>query len=126
MRGHPSQQVSTLGMVNLETRVPANHPLRPVKQRGDQTLAELDPVFERIPAGGGRSAIPPERLRGARQRIALAGMLRLCFLDMQLSEQPCDATRFTKSRQRFEEHDRLRRFFEVVVERARRGGHRAL
>ena len=123
-----------LGMVNLETRVPADHPLRPVKQLVDQTLAELDPVFERMYAGGGRSSIPPERLLKALLLMALFSirserlfceqlaynMLFLWFLDMQLSEQPFDATTFTKNRQRFEEHDVLRRFFEVVVERARR------
>ncbi len=47
--------------------------------------------------------------------------LFLWFLDMQLSDQPFDATSFTKDRTRFERRDVVRRFFTVVVDRASGG-----
>jgi len=34
-----------LAFVDLEERVPRNHPLRVVKQFADRALAELSPVF---------------------------------------------------------------------------------
>lgn len=71
MRGHESQQVSMLGVVHLDRRVPLNHPLRPVKALVDRVLKELSPLFDEMYAASGRRSIPPERLLKAMVLMAL-------------------------------------------------------
>ena len=53
-----------LAFIDPESRIPANHPLRTIKQLADAALAELSPQFDRLYAadGKGRPSIPPERL----------------------------------------------------------------
>src|SRR5918912_2265665 len=103
-----------LAFVDLEERVPPNHPLRVVKQFADRALAELSPVFDQMYASGGRPSIPPERLLKASLLIALYSvrserafceeldyhLLFRWFLDMNLIEPSFDATTFTKNRER--------------------------
>ncbi len=62
MRGRQQVQATMLALVDLEERVPRNHPLRVVKQFADCALRELSPVFDQMYAAGGRPSIPPERL----------------------------------------------------------------
>ena len=66
MRGRRNPQVTMLAFVDLEERVPPNHPLRTIKRLADRALAELSPVFDEMYATGGRPSIPPERLLKAR------------------------------------------------------------
>ena len=60
-----------LAFVDLDARIPADHPLRSIKRFADQALAELSPVFDHLYAAGGRPSIPPERLLKASLLIAL-------------------------------------------------------
>ena len=71
MRGRQDPQVSMLAFVDLESRVPLDHPLRAIKRLADEALAELSPAFDAMYAEGGRPSIPPERLLKASLRIAL-------------------------------------------------------
>ncbi|MBI4465477.1 MAG: hypothetical protein HY647_12290 [Acidobacteria bacterium] len=48
--------------VSLERRVPADHPLRPVREMVDTILKEMSPRFARLYADVGRPLIAPERL----------------------------------------------------------------
>ena len=48
--------------VTPESRVPNNHPLRPIRKIVDQILQELSPLFDGLYASEGRPSIPPERL----------------------------------------------------------------
>lgn len=126
-----------LSVVNLDQRVPDDHPLRAVKLLTDEVLRVLDPLFESMYSKTGRPSIPPERLlkslllmalysvRSERQFCDQLGynMLFLWFLDMDLSEEPFSASSFSKNRTRFEKHQVAQEFFYAVVERARRGGH---
>jgi len=66
-----------LAFVDLDARIPANHPLRTIKRLADRALAELSPVFDRMYAAGGRPSIPPERLLKASLLIALYSIRRL-------------------------------------------------
>ena len=43
MRGRREPQVSMLAFIDLETRVPAGHPLRTIKGLADRALAQLSP-----------------------------------------------------------------------------------
>src|SRR5688500_2674044 len=71
MRGRCHPQLSMLAFVDLDARIPPDHPLRTVRRLADRALAELSPVFDRMYAAGGRPSIPPERLLKASLLIAL-------------------------------------------------------
>jgi len=132
MRGRREPQATMLAFVDLEERVPRNHPLRVIKQIADRTLAELSPVFDVMYSAGGRPSIPPERLLKASLLISLYSvrserafceeldfqLLYRWFLDMTLMEPSFDPTVFTKNRQRLLKHDVARQFFDEVVYQA--------
>ena len=62
MRGDDLQQGAMFSYLSPEQRVPANHPLRPIRQMVDAVLKRLSPRFEAMYATGGRPSIPPEKL----------------------------------------------------------------
>ena len=70
MRGRQESQVTMLAFVDLEERVPAEHPLRTIKALADEALDRLSPEFDRMYADVGRPSIPPERLLKASLLIA--------------------------------------------------------
>ena len=129
MRGRQEPQVTMLAFVDLEERVPADHPLRTIKVLADEALARLSPEFDRMYADVGRPSIPPERLLKASLLIALFSvrserafceelddnLLFRWFLGMQLMERSFDATVFTKNRQRLLEHRVGQQLFDEVV-----------
>src|SRR3954468_10827763 len=132
MRGRREPQATMLAFVDLDERVPPNHPLRVIKHFADASLAELSPVFDAMYAAGGRPSIPPERLLKASLLISLYSvrserafceeldyqLLFRWFLDMSLMEPSFDPTVFTKNRQRLLKHDVARQFFDEVVSQA--------
>jgi transposase len=132
MRGRRERQATMLAFVDLEERVPRNHPLRVVKRFADRALSELSPVFDQMYATGGRPSIPPERLLKASLLIALYSvrserafceeldyhLLFRWFLDMGLMEPSFDQTTFSKNRQRLLHHEVAQRFFDEVVRQA--------
>ena len=129
MRGRPNPQRSMLAIVDLEERVPQDHPLRRIKAVADAALERLSPEFDRMYARVGRASVPPERLLKASLLIALYSvrserafceeleynLLYRWFLDMDLMERSFDATVFTKNRQRLMDHDVGRALFDEVV-----------
>ena len=129
MRGRPNPQRSMLAIVDLEERVPQDHPLRRIKAVADTALERLSPAFDRMYARVGRASVPPERLLKASLLIALYSvrserafceeleynLLFRWFLDMDLMERSFDATVFTKNRQRLMDHDVGRALFDEVV-----------
>jgi transposase len=71
MRGYDRPQTTMLTLVNPEKRVPANHPIRLIKQLAEVALKELSPLFEQMYSEVGRPSIPPERLLKASLLMAL-------------------------------------------------------
>ena len=132
MRGQQDPQVTMLAFIDLEARVPPDHPLRIIKALADQALAALSPEFNRMYAEVGRPSIPPERLLKASLLIALYSvrserafcedlaynLLFRWFLDMNLMERSFDPTVFTKNRQRLLEHRVGQQLFDEVVAEA--------
>jgi transposase len=125
-----------LALVSVESRIPPDHPLRAVKALADSALRELDPLFDEMYATVGRDSVPPERLlkgsllmalysiRSERQLCEQLGfnMLYAWFLDMNMTDEAFDHSTFSKNRDRLLEHDVARRFFDVVVDKARAAG----
>ncbi|MFQ5861478.1 MAG: IS5 family transposase [Dehalococcoidia bacterium] len=136
MRGRREPQVTMLAFVDLEERVPLDHPLRTIKTLADGALGELSAEFDRMYALVGRPSIPPERLLKASLLIALYSvrserafceeldynLLFRWFLDMQLMERSFDPTVFTKNRKRLLEHRAGQQLFDEVVAQAQGRG----
>ena len=59
MRGQQDPQVKMLAFVDLEARVPPEHPLRIIKALADQALAAPSPEFNHMYREVGRPSIPP-------------------------------------------------------------------
>ena len=123
-------------VVSPEARVPADHPLRPIKAMVEAVLGELSAVFDGMYSRTGRPSIPPERLLKAQILMALYSvrsdrlfceqlaynLLFRWFLDMDMDAPTFDHSTFTKNRERLLEHDVARQFFAAVVGRARAAG----
>lgn len=62
MRGLDLQQSAMFSYLSAEERVPAEHPLRPIREMVDKTLQGLSKEFSRIYATTGRPSIAPEKL----------------------------------------------------------------
>ena len=132
MRGREDPQSSMLAFIDLEARVPVDHPLRTIRRLAEEALAGLSPVFDQIYAAGGRPSVPPERLLKASLLIALYSvrserafceqldynLLFRWFLQMDLVEPSFDATTFTKNRARFLAFDLGQQLFDEVLGRA--------
>jgi transposase len=133
MRGETPKQTSMLCLISAESRVPADHPLRPIKALADAALEQLSPLFDEIYAVSGRRSVPPERLLKAlllQSLFSIRSERQLCeqlhynllyrwFLDMDMTEEVFDPTTFTKNRDRLCHHEVTARFFQIVVGQAR-------
>src|SRR6202035_1960468 len=65
MRGKDDRSEILFSYIRLDERIPADHPLRVIRQLADAALAELSRAFAKLYARDGRPSIPPERpLRG--------------------------------------------------------------
>src|SRR5262249_46196983 len=83
MRGDDRQPDALFSYIRLEQRVPADHPLRPIREMVDTILRELSPEFARLYAKVGRPSIPPEKLL----RALLVQVLYTNRSERQLMEQ---------------------------------------
>ena len=129
VRGEQDPQVNMLAFVDLETRIPQDHPLRTIRRFADEALAELSPTFDAMYAQDGRASIPPERLLKASLLISLYSVrserafceqltyneLFRWFLGMNLIEPSFDPSTFSKNRQRLLDHNVAQRFFDEIV-----------
>ena len=80
MRGYDRPQSTMLTLVNPEQRVPANHPIRLIKELAEVALKELSPLFEQMYSEVGRPSIPPERLRCAASGCSASSWITIfCF-----------------------------------------------
>lgn len=136
MRGKSKSQPEFLTVMSLNERVPADHPLRGIKERVDQVLARLSGLFDELYAQDGRPSIPPEQLLKSRILMALYSvrserlfceqlaynLLWLWFLDRDLDEGSFDPTVFTHNNQRVLSADAAKLFFAEVYDLSRQEG----
>jgi Transposase domain (DUF772) len=62
MRGDDQQSGHLFSYLSPDERVPADHPLRPIRLMTDEALRRLSPRFDAIYAASGRPSVPPEQL----------------------------------------------------------------
>lgn len=136
MRGEVPSQPSFVSLINVETMIAADHPIRAIKRMCDEVLREMNAHFDEIYAKDGAPSIPPETLLKAKVLQALYTVRsdrQLCarlqtdlmfrwFVDLPLDEEVFDATVFSKNQERLLTHQVADLFFSEVVELARRHG----
>src|SRR5262249_2287267 len=83
MRGDDQHPEGMFSYIRPEQRVPADHPLRPIREMVDTALRELSPEFARLYPKTGRPSIPPENLL----RALLLQLLYSIRSERQLIEQ---------------------------------------
>src|SRR5277367_5705912 len=83
MRGTFQDQGGLFSYVSLEERVPAEHPLRKIRELVSAVLSDMDRTFARLYAAEGRPSIPPEQLLSALLLQAFYGVRS----ERQLMEQ---------------------------------------
>jgi transposase len=62
MRESDEMQESLFTIAKLENFVPADHPLRPIRELVNEALKRLNGLFNLIYADTGRASIAPEKL----------------------------------------------------------------
>jgi transposase len=83
MRGDDTQPANLFSYIQLEDRIPADHPLRMIRTLIDPMLAALSPRFNALYATPGRPSIAPEKLL----RALLLQVLYTIRSERQLMEQ---------------------------------------
>ncbi len=133
MRGDDPKQGDMWSYLSPEARVPADHPLRPIREMTDRALAELSPLFDRLYAKVGRPSIPPEQLLRAlllqllysirSERLLMEelnyNLLYRWFVGLNADDRIWDVTVFTKNRERLLGGEVAARFFDAVIRQAR-------
>jgi transposase len=129
MRGSDVQQSAMFSYLSPEQRVPADHPLRPVREITDRLLDKLSASFEQMYSTTGRPSIAPEKLlralllqvlytvRSERMLIEQLNynLLFRWFVGLNMDDAVWDPTVFTKNRDRLLKADVARKFFDLVV-----------
>ena len=130
MRGSDQRSGSLFSYVDLEARVRADHPLRPIRLSVNEALGALHADFEAIYADGvGRPSIPPERLLRALLLQAFYGirserqimerlefdLLFRWFVGLGIDDAAWDQTTFGKNRDRLLAGDVAHKFLAAVL-----------
>ena len=133
MRGDDNQQEGMFSYISPEKRVPADHPLRPIRKMVDEILKEMSPKFRKLYSEVGRPSIAPERLlrslllqifysvRSERMLIEQLqyNLLFRWFVGMEMDEMVWNHAVFSKNRERLLNEEIAESFFQRVLERAR-------
>jgi transposase len=136
MRGADVHQEGLFSYVSPESRIPKQHPLRPVREMVDAALAQLSDEFEASYAQRGRPSIAPEKLvRALLLQIfySIRSERLLCeqldynllfrwFVGLSMDDAVWDHSTFSKNRDRLMQADIAAAFFERIVAQARARG----
>jgi len=129
MRGLDKANGSLFSYVDLEERVPTDHPLRTIRRLVDDTLASLDDVFSSSYSSMGRPSIAPERLlralllqvfysiRSERQLMEQLdyNLLYRWFVGLGIDDPVWVPTVFSKNRDRLLEGDVALAFLKALL-----------
>ncbi len=130
MRGSDRGSGALFSYVDLEARVRADHPLRPIRDIVNVALGGLSADFEALYAAGvGRPSIPPERLLRALLLQAFYGirserqimerleydLLFRWFVGLGVDDAAWDPTTFGKNRDRLLDGEVAHKFLAAVL-----------
>jgi len=133
MRGDDVQDAGMWSYVQPEQRVPADHPLRPMREIANRALRAMSSLFDQLYAPNGRSSIPPEHLLRAlllqilysirSERMLMEqldyNLLFRWFVGLNMDDPIWNVTVFTKNRERFLQGEIAAAFFSEVLKQAR-------
>jgi transposase len=119
--------------VSPESRIPTNHPLRPIRAIVAEALAQMDRKLETLYSQNGRPSIAPERLIRAlllqvlytirSERLLVEqleyNLLFRWFVGLSVDEPVWDHSTFSKNRDRLFGADIARDLFESIIAQAR-------
>jgi transposase len=135
MRGSDEKSAGLFSYVSCEARVPADHPLRPIRAIVDEALEVLSPDFEALYSRVGRPSVPPEKLlralllqafysvRSERQLMEQLdyNLLFRWFVGLSMDAPIWDVTVFTKNRERLLAGEIAAKFMAAVLNQPRIG-----
>ena len=124
MRGADERSGSLFSYVDMEARVPKDHPLRRIRELVNEALAELSGEFAAMYSRMGRPSIPPEKLlramllqafytiRSERQLMERLefDLLFRWFVGLGVDDAVWDHSTFSKNRDRLLEGDVAAKF----------------
>jgi transposase len=130
MRGEDRDSGFLFSYVSCEARVPADHPLRPIRAIVDEALEVLSPEFEGLYPKIGRPSIPPEKLmralllqafytiRSERQLMEQLdyNLLFRWFVGLSMDAPVWDPSVYSKNRDRLIEGEVAVRFLSAVLQ----------
>jgi transposase len=129
MRGIFQDQGGLFSYVSPESRVPAGHPLRRIRDLVRDVLKELSRSFTRLYARDGRPSVAPEQLLSALLIQALYGirserqlmeqlnynLLYRWFVGLSPDDPVWDPTTFTKNRERLQAGEVFEKFMTRLL-----------
>jgi len=129
MRGLDDRSEGLFSYVRLEERVPADHPLRPIRALADEVLASLNERFAELYSSTGRPSIPPEMLLRAlllqaffsvrSERLLMEqidyNLLFRWFVGLPMDASVWHATVFTHNRDRLLEAEVAHQFLAALL-----------
>ena len=129
MRGSDAVTGALFSYVDLEDRVPANHPLRVIREVVNEVLVALDAEFSAMYSGLGRASIAPERLlrgsliqafytiRSERQLMEQLdyNLLFRWFVGLGIDDPVWDHSTYSKNRDRLLEADVAKKFLKAIL-----------
>lgn len=129
MRGSDHRSGALFSYVDLEKRVPPEHPLRVIRAIANDALGSMSGAFDALYASTGRPSIPPEMLLRALLLQAFHGvrserqlmerldfdLLFRWFVGLGVDDPVWDASTFSKNRDRLLEGDAAAAFLAAIV-----------
>src|SRR6201990_815066 len=129
MRGAFVDQGGLFSYISPEARVPANHPLRKIRELVRDVLSEMNRGLGKLYASEGRPSIPPEQLlsalllqvfygiRSERQLMEQLdyNLLYRWFVGLSPDDPVGDPTTFTKNRDRLQNGEVFTKFMTALL-----------
>jgi transposase len=136
MRGDDFKQNKIFYYISPESRIPQDHPLRPIKAMVNKVLQELSAQFSKMYSSTGRPSIAPEKLLKAlllqvlysiRSERLLVEQLDYNFLfrwfvGLAIDDPVWDHSSFSKNRDRLIASDIAVKFLNSIKAQAQRAG----
>lgn len=129
MRGTFQDQGGLFSYLSPESRVPANHPLRKIRELVRDVLKDLSRSFARLYSKEGRPSVAPEQLlsalliqvfygiRSERQLMEQLdyNLLYRWFVGLSPDDPVWDPTTFTKNRERLQQGEVFEKFMTKLL-----------